>query len=60
MTYEQALRAVEHVRECLQRCVLAPPTMRDEIKSARESLVALEAGLQQGLTQNAPEQQDAP
>lgn len=54
MTYEQAIRAVGYVRECLQRWDWVPPGMQDEIKSVHDVLRMLDDGLQEGLVQQEP------
>jgi len=52
MTYEQAIRAVEHVNGCLRRWgAKAPAIMQDEIEPVRSVLTELERALQEGLVQ---------
>lgn len=55
MTYEQAIRAVEHVNGRLRAwSAKAPALIQDEIEPVRSVLTALERALQEGLVQSEP------
>lgn len=56
MTYEQAIRAVEHVKGCMKRwSAKAPALIQDEIEPVRSVLTGLVFALQEGLVQNENE-----